>query len=93
MIEFGQVLLFADDVNWGHMGDGWWVMGIGMILFWALVVLGIIWLIRELSGRSGPTAGSPAAPDPIQVLDRRLAEGEIDVDEYEQRRRALRPPS
>ena len=93
MIEFGQVLLFADDFNWGHMGGGWWVMGIGIVLFWALVVLGIIWVVREMSGRSGSTAGPPAPPEPLEVLDRRLAEGEIEVEEYEQRRRALRPPS
>lgn len=84
------LLLLADDADWDHMDGGWWiVMGVGMILFWGLVILGIVWLVRELGGQSRGTHAA-AGPDPSEILDRRLAEGEITVAEYEERRRALR---
>jgi putative membrane protein len=76
------------DSGWnGHMDDwgpGWWVvMGLMMIVFWGLVIGGVVWLIRYLPrGRHGePTA--------LQLLERRLALGEISVEEYEERRKAL----
>ena len=80
--------LFAD--TWGmHDGDvgvGWMiVMMLGMVLFWGLVIVGVVWLLREAIGRGhhGPDA------DPLTILDRRLAEGQISVEEYEQRRKML----
>jgi len=86
------VLLLADDGDWGHMDfdNGWWlVMGIGMILFWGLVILGIVWLVKELTGPQR-AARTGAVPDALETLDRRLAEGDITVDEYNERRRVLR---
>src|SRR5581483_3930035 len=83
---------FAD--NFGHMGDwgaGWWIlMMIGMVVFWGLVIVGIVWLVRELSGRHVHGA---AAASPLDLLDRRLAEGQISPDEYEERRRILAGPA
>lgn len=79
--------LFAD--TWGmHDGDigtGWMiVMMLGMVLFWGLVVVGIVWLLREAIGHGrGPSA------DPLAILDRRLAEGQISIEEYEQRKKTL----
>ena len=33
-----------------NLDGGWWmVTGIGMIVFWALVILGVVWLVRELA--------------------------------------------
>lgn len=80
--------LFAD--TWGmHDGDvgaGWMVvMMLGMVLFWGLVVIGVVWLLREAIGRGHPGHGA----DPLAILDRRLAEGEISVEEYAQRKKTL----
>ena len=79
------------DTNFGHMGNwgaGWWIlMMIGMVVFWGLVILGIVWVVRELSGRhhaSGSTGGGP-----LEILDRRLAAGEISPEDYQERRRIL----
>jgi putative membrane protein len=82
-------LTLAD--TWGmhdnDIGTGWWiVMVLGMVLFWGLVILGVIWLVREMGGSRRPSGG---ADDPLAILDRRLAEGEITVKEYEQRRKML----
>lgn len=81
-------LLFAD--TWGmHDGDvgaGWMIaMMVGMVLFWGLVVVGVVWLLREAIGRGHR---EPSA-DPLAILDRHLAEGQLSVEEYEQRRKIL----
>jgi putative membrane protein len=77
-----------------HMDGGWWVvMGVGMVLFWGLVILGIFWLVRELTGR-GPRLGRK--PEALELLDRRLAEGTISPEDYRERRAILaepRPPA
>ena len=86
------------DIDWnGHMDldGGWWiVMGIGMIVFWALVILGIVWLVRELAhpreARPATSDPDPFDPDPFAILDRRLAAGEISPEEYRERRAMLR---
>ena len=78
------------DVDWdGHMDmdGGWWiVMMLGMVLFWALVIVGVVWVVREL-GRS--QRHDRAEPDALAVLDRRLAEGAISTEEYMERRDVL----
>ena len=82
------LLVFADD----HMdvGDGWWVvMMIGMLLFWALVVLAIVWGIRAVTADRHPPQGTGAGDNPLAILDRSLAEGKISVEDYERRRSVL----
>lgn len=75
---------------WHHWGDGggagtWLLMGSGMLLFWALVATGIVWLVR--SARSERRlAGKPSARD---ILDARYARGEVDDEEYRTRRENL----
>lgn len=83
----GDLALIFADIDGDHMGDGWWVaMAIGMVLFWALVIVGLVWLARELTGRQGPGSRQ----DPLELLDRRLAEGTISPEDYRERREILR---
>ena len=76
-----------------RFGDGGiWV---GMILswiFWILVVaLVVVLLIRLLRPHDSVWRGPMSGPDsPEEILHRRFASGEIDVDEYERRMAALR---
>jgi putative membrane protein len=63
----------------------WWHMG-WMLLFWVLVIVAIVWIVRAFSGRGG---GEPRET-PEQILKRRYARGEIDKDEYERRLSDLR---
>jgi putative membrane protein len=71
----------------GHMDGGWWVvMATGMVLFWGLVIVGLVWLARELAGRGG---GLRPRQDPLELLDRRLAEGTISPEDYHERREIL----
>lgn len=81
--------------NWTEFG--WWGMGFGflfMILFWALIILGIVALIRWLTGESQAgrergTREQPRDKTPLEIVQERYARGEIDRDEYEQKRRDL----
>lgn len=82
-------LLLADSGQGDHMDwdGGWWVvMVVGMALFWALVIIGGIWLVRELGGRGGRLERDP---DALALLDRRLADGSISPDDYRERRAIL----
>jgi uncharacterized membrane protein len=51
------------DYDFGHMGDwsaGWWiVMVISMVIVWGLIVVGIVWIVRELSGRDRQRVPGP----------------------------------
>jgi putative membrane protein len=61
----------------------------------AAVVVGVRWLIRNSNAPSvgGPAAGGWPAAKPednaLAVLRERFARGEIDAEEFEQRRRTL----
>ena len=65
------------------------LMSLGMVAFWALVVYGIVFMAR------GPwryrSDGSPTHESPEDILKRRLAAGEISIDEYERLHDALHP--
>jgi len=71
---------------WGwHYGD-WWMMGIGM-LFWIAVLAVVVWLIVRTTG---PRAAEPRGDSAEEVLRRRFAAGEIDAEEYDRRLELLR---
>jgi len=74
----------------GWMGDGWIGLILNLALFaGVLVLLGLAaaWLARQFR-RTTPTAET--APDPLEIVRRRLAAGEITVPEFEEIRDRLR---
>ena len=74
-------------MHWGNFsgmgfGFGW----IFMVLFWAFVILGIAYLLKQLlssgnSGKKGETA--------LDILKKRYAAGEITKDEYGEKKTAI----
>ena len=84
----------------GGMAGGAWVF---MGLFWIVLIAAIIWLVVRLlpSGNHGHAAPVPTAPvaappvpgpradSPLEILDRRLALGEIDLETYQAHRAAI----
>ena len=85
---------------WGNGMGGWGMvlMTVGGLLFWGLIIAGIVWLVRS-TGRGGqPGTAAGQAPTPQQVLADRFARGEIGEDEYTRRLHVLggaattRPP-
>lgn len=73
-------------------GWGWAAMSISMVLFWGLLILGGVLLVRALNGSSGGQE-APTRPTPEQVLAERFAHGEIDEEEYRRRLDTLRTSS
>lgn len=69
---------------WGWMG--WWGWTL-MLAWWALVVVGIVWLVRSLSGGDPTSSSSDSAR---RILDERFARGELSAEEYNERRETLR---
>lgn len=72
-------------------GGAWPVMGLGwifMVLVWVLVVVGIVALVRWLGMSSGERR-KEADKTALEILRERYARGEIERDEYEQKRRDL----
>ncbi|WP_313674690.1 SHOCT domain-containing protein [Mycolicibacterium sp.] len=68
-------------------------MAIGMVLFWTLIVVGIIAVIRFSAGTGQPRVISgyqPYSESPEQLLAARFARGDIDEGEYQQRLAVLR---
>jgi putative membrane protein len=73
----------------GDVSTGWMiVMMIGMVLFWAAVILGIVCLVRGASG-GGWHWGGVRKETPGEILERRFAEGAISVKDYEERREVI----
>lgn len=64
----------------GMSGWGFALLTVSQILFWGLVIAGVIALVRYLARRSRDSAA--AGPAPEQLLAERFARGEISEDEY-----------
>ena len=66
-------------------------MGIGMLLFWGLIIFGVVMLARGFGGSSSSGAGVPTVRDktPLDILRGRYARGEIDKAEFVQKRSDL----
>lgn len=80
--------------SWMHGGAGgsWgWTSMAGMGLIWILLLVAVVFAAFRLAGPRGSDGGEPPAEDtPLKILERRYARGEIDREEFEQRRRDLR---
>ena len=81
---------------WNDHNMGWWGwagMGIGMVLFWALLIAGIVALFAYISGdrpQRQIAADTTPKASPEQVLAARFARGEINETEYRDRIAVLR---
>ena len=71
------MMWWSDGWSWA----GWTVMTLTMLGFWALIIWGVMALVRGSTGRARDAEG---------ILDERFARGEIDEDEFLQRRELLR---
>jgi len=81
--SLGSIVL----ANWDHDGGGPWFLLVP--LFWGLVILGIIWIVRRTPPWRARHYAGPRREGGIEILERRLAEGDLDPEEYRRRRSIL----
>ena len=65
---------------WGAGGFGF----LWMALFWAGVILLVLWAVRQSGGREAEPRNRA-----LEILEERFARGEIDIEEFGSRRREL----
>lgn len=66
------------------LGGSWWII---MLPIFGLLIIGLIMLLILGRPREGPLPPVPYPPyppvsEPLEILNRRLASGEITLDEY-----------
>lgn len=75
---------------WGPDGGGagWFFMALVMAAFWGLLIILVVWLVRATrSPYAGDEGRGPS--NAMAIVEERFAHGEIDRDEFEQRKAAL----
>jgi putative membrane protein len=76
----------------GGWGMGWFGM-IFMIVFWVLIIAGLVTLVKWLinNTNSKGVSGVDTSSDAIEILKTRYARGEIKRENYESMRKDLLP--
>jgi putative membrane protein len=80
---------------WGYGGSGavgGWGMALGMLAmltFWIALIAGIVLLVRWAVGQVAAPTASTGGDDPVAILQRRYAAGEIDRQTYERMKAEL----
>ncbi len=64
--------------GWGLGG------GLMMFVFWVLIILFVVWAIKEFSGKSESSSSSA-----VDILKERYAKGEINKEEFEQKKKDI----
>ena len=75
---------------WNGGWHGWFFGPIMMIVFIAVAVVVVVLLVRWLGGPGhGSPHHQPQTRTPLDILKERFAQGDIDKEEFEARRRVL----
>jgi uncharacterized membrane protein len=74
----------------GHMTTAGWIIAI----LWTVIILALIagavyWLASELGRRSQSHSGATREGSAREILDRRLAKGELTVEQYKELRATI----
>lgn len=79
--------MWHSTMGWGWHDGGWGLFGFMHVLWWVLIVVAIVALIRAVGGRHG--LRGPGEDRALSILRERYARGEIDKTEFDQRKRDL----
>ena len=84
-----------DGGGWGHRGMMWgggggWFMGPILLILLLVIAVAIgVLVARSLGGAGTGRASDQAGSSALRVLEERFARGEIDEEEFRQRKKAL----
>jgi putative membrane protein len=79
-------------MNYDGHGMGWhWLGWLGMAFFWLIPILLVLAVVKYLmGGRRSNAPNGERKPDALAVLEERYARGEINREEYLQKREDLK---
>ena len=79
----------------GHMSAAGWILSVlWTLIIIALVVAGIVWLMSARGDREkGEPIEDAQGTSAREILDRRLASGELSVEQYQQLRETIGGPA
>lgn len=79
--------------GWGPGSMGWGMMGwfgpIMMLAFWAVIIIAAIFFIRRLMTSSRGGDSHRTEDSALEILKKRYARGEINKEEFEEKRKDL----
>ncbi len=87
----------ANMMGWGYEGGGMMGGGFGggglfgglfMLAWWAVIIAGIVLLVRWVAGQTKGTHGGHDKT-PLDILKERYAKGEINKEEFEAKKKDL----
>ncbi|MFO7593398.1 MAG: SHOCT domain-containing protein [Pseudomonadota bacterium] len=76
----------------GYGMDGGFGFGGGfMFLWWIVIIVVVVMVIKWLASSYGSVGNSRRENRAMEILEERYARGEIDEQEFQKRKRELRP--
>lgn len=88
LVLLGGSMMGPGMMGWGGFGFSplWPIL---MLLFWALIIGGIVMLLIWMFRQTQPTGPGPTGNRPLDILRERYARGEITREQYQDMRRDL----
>lgn len=82
----------ANMMGWGYEGSSMMGWGFGgglfMLIWWAIIIAGIVLLVRWVAGQTKGVCGGHGKA-PMDILKERYAKGEINKEEFEAKKKDL----
>lgn len=72
--------------NYNNMMGFGFFGGFMMLVFWVIVILLIVWTVKEVAGKNSHSETNKA----LEILKERYAKGEINKEEFESKKKDLR---
>ncbi len=95
LISLGALADAPGSAESGHhgmmWGGGWGGMLFGLIMMLLVIaaIVAVVVLVVRILGGAGSSTAKPSGKTPADILEERFARGEIDAEEFEERRRVL----
>jgi putative membrane protein len=75
---------------WGYEGGmGWWMLfgGLWMLFFWGFIIGLVVWGVNRVTGNRSD--GHNVGETPMEIARKRLARGEITMEQFDELHRTL----